>query len=292
VSLPSLLPLVLLLAAAVVIGTSLANRSAPSRETAVAAARRHARATSAAALVLGAAAGVGVATLGVGNNAPGGLGVTVLMVPIAFALVHTAVVAAGELTWPRPDGEVRRARLARRGPFDAAPRRLVTVAGAATALAALTLTTGALTADATGRGFTWSSGEGEGAVSATATPFPGLFYGAPTALGLLLLAGAVLAALRVVADRPAVATEDERTEAALRRASAHRVLRAATAAVLVDTGGLLSIGGMAARVHPGPVAAAGVGAAVLGGLAVLAGVAVACTRAPGLPADAPAVPIG
>jgi hypothetical protein len=295
-SLPLLLLPVLLLAAVVAATTALAQRSAPSAETSVAAARRHARITSTAAIVLGVAAGVWVAVTGLGTTSPGGAGITALLVPIAVALVHTVVVGIGELTWPRPDGEVRRARLVRRGPLDAAPRWLTRVAGGAAAAAAVTVIAGAVLAAPDGRSYTAvlvaGALDGEGRRTSTASPFPGLFYGGPAGLGLLLLAAATLTALWIVATRPAVATRDERIETALRRASAHRVLRAGTAAVLVDTGGLLFIGGMAARIGPGVVPLLGGAVAVLGVLAILAGVAVLCTRAPGVPADAPAVRIG
>lgn len=285
----------LLVAAAVAAGTGLARRSAPSRETAVSAARRHARQTSAAALVLGAAAAAWVAVVDLGNTSPGGQGTTVLLVPITFALVHTGVLAVGESTWPRPAGEVRRARLVRRGLLDAAPPWLVRATAGAVALAVVTVVLGAVLAAPDGRSYTRTfpgNGDGTGLLTATASPFPGLFYGGPTVIGLLLLAAAVLGTLWVVADRPAVATQDDRIEAALRRASAHRVLRAATAAVLVDTGGLLAIGGMAMRVSAGPLLWTGVAVAVLGLVTMLAGVAVACVRAPAVPADAPAVPVG
>jgi hypothetical protein len=262
----------------------------------VAAARRHARIASSAALLLGAAAAGWVAVTEVGNTAPGGLGITVLLVPVTFALVHTVALGVGELTWPRPRGEVRRARLVRRGLLDAAPRWLVRLAGAVAAAAAVTVVLGAVLAGPDGRSYTAVLAEGApdgaGRQTATAGPFPGLFYGLPVAIGLLVLAAAALGALWIVANRAAVATEDDRIEAALRRASAHRVLRAGTAAALVDTGGLLAIGGMAVRISPGPVAGLGIAVAVLGMLAMLAGVAVACVRAPGVPADAPAVPVG
>ena len=285
----------LLVAAAVAAGTGHARRSAPSRETAVSATRRHARLTSSAALVLGGAAAALVGVVDLGNTSPGGQGTTVLLVPITFALVHTVVLAVGESTWPRPAGDVRRARLVRRGLLDAAPRWLVRTTAGAIGLAVVTVVLGAVLAAPDGRSYTQtfpSNGDGTGLLAATASPFPGLLYGGPTAIGLLVLAGAALSTLWVVADRPAVATQDDCIEAALRRASAHRVLRAATAAILVDTGGLLAIGGMAMRVSPGPLLWTGVAVAVLGLVTMLAGVAVACVRAPAVPADAPAVPVG
>ncbi|MCZ2858945.1 hypothetical protein [Blastococcus sp. VKM Ac-2987] len=281
--------LLLVLVTTVVVGAGLARRSPPSREHAVAAARRHATRTAAAAYVLGAAAAVVVLEAEVGNTAPGGLGVTVLLTLLTFGVVHVGVLALGELTWPRPAGDVRRARLVRRGLLHAAPRWLVRTAGGAAGLAVLTVVGGALLAAPDGRSVTYSV---EAVSSARASPFPGLFYGGPAAGGLLALAVTVALTLWVVAQRPAVATEDERIEDALRRASAHRVLRVAAGVTLVVAGGLLLVGGTA--LHGLGTSSAGSGAwldawpavAALAGLAAMVGgVVVTCWRAPGVPAD-------
>jgi hypothetical protein len=284
-----LLVLVVLLAT-VVTGSALAHRSPPSRERAVAAARTHATRSTAAAYVLGAAAALAVGEGQLGNTSPGGLGVTVLLVPITFGVVHVAVLAAGELTWPRPRGEVRRARLVRRGVLDAAPRWLVRTTAAAAALAVVVVVAGALTAEPDGRSFRFQP---DPTRATGGSPFPGLFYGRPAALGLLVLAVVAGVALWIVANRPAVATEDERIEAALRRASAHRVLRVAGAVTGVVAGGLVLIAGM--RLHSAGantgtalLTTAGTGVAVLGLLALLAGVVLSCLRAPGVPSDEPA----
>lgn len=287
----ALVPLltVLVLAAAVALVLVVLRRSPPSREASVHAARRHARLAATAAGALGAASALLVAVREVGNSAPGGLGVTGLLVPIAFGVVHTVVLAAGELTWPRPQGEVRRARLVRRGLLDAAPRWLVRTAAVAAALAVGVLAVGALMADETGRRVTHGSTAGGDLSWSTASPFPGLFYGRPAAIGLLALGVVTLAALWVVANRPAVATEDERTETALRRASAHRVLRGAVAATLVAIGGLLLVGGMAVS-NVGALPLPGWVGGLPGLLTMLAGLVVLCLRAPGVPADSPTVP--
>jgi hypothetical protein len=291
----ALLPLLVLLAGIVTVsfGVVAARRSPPSWETAVAAARRHAVRTAAAAIGLGIAAGLYVGTTQLGNSSPGGLGITALLVPITFGVVHTLVVGLGELTWPRPDGEVRRARLVHRGLLDAAPRRLVRVTAMAAGLALVTVVVGALLADSSGRGFSISSG----GFTPGAGPFPGLFYGFPAGLGLIGLGLLAAAVLWIVANRPAVATADERIEAALRRASAHRVLRVAAGVPLFVTGGLLFVGGNAlnsvASSSGGPPVLGPVGAcvAVLGMVTMLAGVVVCCLPAPSVPADARAVPV-
>ena len=295
-----LLPLGLLLAmvGTIAIGTALARRSPPSRETAVAAGRTHAVHSAAAAVLLGSLAAVYVGATQLGNSSPGGLGVTALLVPITFGVVHNLVLAAGELTWPRPQGEVRRARLVHRGLLHAAPRWLVRTVAVALAMAVVTLLGGALLADPDGRSVSYGFEVAGGSGMSTASPFPGAFYGVPAGVGLLVLALVTALTLRIVANRPAVATADDAIETALRLASAHRVLRVAGGVALFVTGGQLFIGGQA--VHS---VASGTGGStlldvvagavsLLGGAAMLIGLVVACLRAPGVPADAPAVPVG
>jgi hypothetical protein len=293
----ALLPflLVLVLALAVAAGVAFVRREPPSRETTVAAARRHAAGTSALGLALGltaavASVGIGLRTL----SGAGSLGLAALSAPLAFGIAHTVVLLLGELTWPRPAGEIRRARLVRRGPWDAAPRWLRRVAAAASLTAVLTVVLGGLAADPDGRSV--SAGPASELV-ASASPFPGWTYGGPAAAGLLLLGAITLAALTAVANRPAVVTDDDRAEDALRRASAHRVLRGATTAALVTTGGLLLTGGHAvwrvgAAAGPGLLAATGVLAASAGLIAVLGGLVVAVVRAPGAPVGDAAVRTG
>jgi hypothetical protein len=292
------LGLVLAVVLTVAIGTVVVRRSPPSRETAVAAGRAHAMHAAAAAVLLGALAAGYVGATGLGNGSPGGLGVTALLMPITFGIVHTVVLAAGELTWPRPQGEVRRARLVHRGLLDAAPRWLVRLAGLALAMATATLVTGALLADGDGRSVSYGYEVGQVSGLSSASPFPGAFYGLPTGIGLLVLALVTAVTLRIVASRPAVATADEGIESALRRASVHRVLRVAVGVPVFVTGGLLFVGGRAlhsvatSSVEAGLLDAAGATVSLLGGAAMLAGVVVACIRAPGAPADDPAVPVG
>jgi hypothetical protein len=286
VSVLLLLPVLAGMVALVV--TGVLQRAPPSREHAVAAARTRARLGSGAAAVLGGAAALWAGT-GRLEDATGAedLGVTALLVPVAFGVVHTAVLAIAELTWPRPEGAVRRARLARRGLLDAAPRRLVRTATVAAAAAVVTLAGGALLAGPDGRSLTVE----DPPFSATASPFAGPVYGRPAALGLVLLTAVTVAALWVVANRAAVATEDDRVEAALRAASAHRVLRGAT----VATGGLLGVSGnavwsVASSSGRNVLAVLGLGLAGCGFVALLAAAVVLCVRAPGVPVDEPVVP--
>jgi hypothetical protein len=292
----ALLPvlLVVVLAAAVTVGAALTRRVPPSAEATVATARRHASWTALAAVVLAAAAAlaVGVTSPFTGDG-PASLGTAALLVPVTFGVVHTAVLVLGELTWPRPQGPLRRARLVRRGLLDAAPRWLVRLAGGTVVGAVATLGLGAVLAGDDGRSVSLRSTDG--LLTGAASPFPGWAYGGPATLGLLLLTALTLAALRVVATRAAVVTADERAESALRRASAHRVLRGAVGSALVTTSGLVLVAGMSTRsaastVGPQALVVLGVVLAGCGLAGLLTGLVVLCVRAPGVPADQP-VPV-
>jgi len=281
------LPALVVLALVVVVGlaVSVGGRPGPSPEATVAAARRHALVVSIAAVLVGLVV-VGwllVAAADPGHGFPGSMGDAAAFAPLAFALAHTVVLAVGELTWPRPTGSVRRARLVRRRLADVVPRRLFRLALALTAALVVLLVVGALLSDPDGRTISRTSG----AEGWSHGPWPGPHYGTVLGTELVLLVLAVGVALRLVVDRPAVATEDERIETALRRASAHRVLRAPAAALLILAGALvaLTIGGLAG-VGVLPVLA-GTVAALLGSVAELAGLVVLCWPAPRVPAAEP-----
>lgn len=283
--------LVVVLAAAVTLGTALTRRVPPSAETTVATARRHASWTALAAVVLAGAAALTVgATSPFTGDGPASLGTAALLVPVTYGVVHTAVLAVGELTWPRPQGPLRRARLVRRGLLDAAPRWLVRLAGGTVAYAVATLGLGAVLAGDDGRSVSLSSADG--LLTGTASPFPGWTYGGPAAVGLLVLTTLTLGALQVVATRAAVVTTDERAESALRRASAHRVLRGAVGSALFTTSGLVLVAGTSTRsaastVGPQALAVLGMVLTGCGLVGLLAGLVVLCVRAPGVPADQP-----
>lgn len=148
-------------------------------------------------------------------------GFQVGLIPTASGVAFLAVLAAGELTWPRPTGAVRRAPLARRGLHDLAPVGLVRVVAVwATALGALLVLCGAAAAD-DGRSLTWR-------LSASATsgagPFPGWYYGVPLGLGALVVLAGGVGVLVLIARRPAVSDAAPSDDAALRRLSARRLL--------------------------------------------------------------------
>ena len=292
---------VVLLAIAAGAGAIAARTAPPSGAAAVAAARRHTRLAAATAWAVGllCASATGVAGVLGGQQE----GVTAVGVLLAFGIAHTVVLLAGELTWPRPDGALRRARLHRRGMLDSAPRWLLVVCVSGLVLAAGTIGAGAATGDDDGRGITMT-GAG-GLVHSGASPFAGWYYGRPAAWGLLVLALLVVAALWAVAERSAVATDDDAVETALRRASAHRVLRGAGAVVLLVTGGLLAVSGNALHTAAESIvtsatanglviggefsvlSAVGTGIGVLAALVALAGLVVLVVPAPAVPADRP-----
>lgn len=276
---------VVALVAFVGLAVSVGGRPGASREAAVAAARRHALVVSIAAPVVGlvVAGWLLVAGADPGHGFPGSVTDAAAFAPLAFAVAHTVVLAVGELTWPRPTGSVRRARLARRRLADVLPRRMTRLALAATAVLVAVLVVGALLSDPDGRTISRTSGD----QGWSHGPWPGPHYGTVLTTELVLLALAVAVALRLVVNRPAVATEDERIETALRRASAHRVLRAPTAVLLILAGvfSALTIGGLAGiEVLP---LLAGTVAAMIGSVVELAGLVVLCWPAPRVPAAEP-----
>jgi hypothetical protein len=297
--LAAMLPAAVLMVVVPVLLVILAATARPDAELlpATAAARRHAVLGGAAAVLVAAATAFLLATLAapaLGVWAPGLLGSPgsgLAIVPAAAGLAHTAVLALTERTWPRPTGAVRRAALNPRSVGDLAPR-LRRVLHATVLVTAVVVLAGALLADDDQTSIRVSLRDASGAVigSHAASPFPGLRYGLPALIGVLLLTAAVEAALRLVVNRPAVPGADQVTDTALRRASAHRLLRGALAAVLLTLGPLCLVGGTTAvRVLDGAAAAASTVAAA-GGLLVVVALVVLCWPAPRVPAPAPPQP--
>lgn len=217
--------------------------------SAVERARRHARLTTRAAVVIGlvaaVAAAVAVLLPAPQEAAVGRPGVAAMMLPLAFGVAHTGVVLVGELTWPRPAGLVRRARLEHRGVLQTAPAWLLRT-GAGTAVAGVVVVAvGAVTGDRYFRSITVYAGAGS--VEGSAAPYVGSGYGLPALVGLGCLLAVAAAALWVVANRPSVVTDDADQDDALRCSSAYRVLRGATSAALLLVGGLVAVSGLAVR---------------------------------------------
>lgn len=147
-----------------------------------------------------------------------------LGVPSAFAL---AVLVAGELTWPRPRGTVRTARLAHRGVRALVPRYMTWVAGILLAYNLLILAT------------TLAHDPGSASARHLLTGW---------APWLLLTVAAVAGVLRLISVRPAVPGTAPEADAALRLASAHRVLRTAAGIMIM----LAWSGGVFLSNYPNP----------------------------------------
>lgn len=237
------------------------------------AARRHATTVSVAAVT--AAVLVGAVVAQAAATAVGGLGEGVLvgLSPALVGLTYLGAHAVGERTWPRQRAAVRAATLRPRTVGDVAPRALRRLTWSLGALVVLLAVVGALTAGDDGRSVTRVVGDG----TSTASPYPGAFYGVWLALAAVLVVAGAEGVLRLVARRPAVAQVDEAWDLALRRASAHRVLRGAQLALGLTAAGMLGVGASAAARAGYPGAAVLVVVAV--GLA-LAAIAVVVRPAP------------
>ena len=268
------------------------TRATPSADlmASTVAARRHA--VLGGALAIGAATVVVLATpfaeAALGPRLFGVPGLLLVLVPGAAGLAHVGVLALTERTWPHPTGRLRAARLAPRGIRNVTPP----VLGRVLVLAALALlaavAAGALLAAPDGR----SIAVQHGSTGGSAGPFPGLPYGlgALAGVGVLITVSALV--LRLVVARPAVEGADERTDSALRRASAHRVLRGALAGTLLTLGPLLAFGGAAAaHVHDGAPEAIAVTVAVVGLAVLVAGLVAAFLPAPHVPQPSGARPV-
>lgn len=281
VLLVALVPLVALAAVVVVVVLTRAVPDAALLDS-TAAARRHAVVGAALAYLASgltllctpfAGAALGPRPLGVP-------GLPLVLAPAVAATVHVAVLAVVERTWPHPTGRLRAARLAPRSIAAVTPTPWLRALTVAVLALVATVAAGAVMAAQDGRSIEVS----RGATSSSAGPFPGLPYGAAAfaAVAVLLVASALV--LRLVVVRPAVAGADEPTDTALRRASAHRVLRAALAGTLLTLGPLLAFGGFAAAHAYVDASRDAALALAVAGLAVSLGALVAgCLPAPPVP---------
>jgi hypothetical protein len=218
------------------------------------------------------------------------------LAPAAAGLAFAAVQAVGEATWPRPTGPVRRATLVRRTTRDVAPRRLRLVTWAWAAVGALALVAGGIAAADGGR----SIGRTFPAGSTASGPFPGWYFGVPLLVAVAVVLLAAEAVLRLVAVRPTVAGAEPAWDLALRRLSAHRVLRGAQLVLAWTAAGVLVFGGSALRNVGDAVPGAGPGsgahlvlgttALLLGVVAFVGGAVVALVPAAPVPAGSRPVP--
>lgn len=280
---------------ALVVGVALlVGRRTTAPSEAAAAARRHASVVSALAwtvALLSPAALVPLVRVAGGEGLTSG--VMTGLLPATTGLLFLAVHAVGERTWPRPTGAVRRAPLTPRTVADVVPGRLRRLTWGWSATLVVVLVVSGVVADG-GRSIsrTWEQG------GSTASPFPGWFYGVPLLVAAALVLAASEGVLRQIARRPAVMDAQPEWDLALRRLSAHRVLRGVQLVLSLTTAGVLLVAGTAVRsiadsgapdsLPPdSPVLSTlAVVLAVVGVAAGLAGVATALV--PGRPAQAPA----
>jgi hypothetical protein len=246
------------------------------------AARRHAVLGGTLAVVLAGASMLGmVVASGLLTPHARWAAATLVLGPAVAGAVHSTVLLATELTWPRPVGTVRSAAVVRRGVRDIAPRALTaTLAVLTAALVAGVLTAGLVADDSEPLSVSRRSEAG----FSSASPFPDWSVGLPALAGVAVVLGLTALVLQRAVTRPAVAGADLVTDRALRRASAHRALRGAVAATALTLGPLLSVGALVARnvAAPalGPVL---VGVAVLGLLVIVTGLVALCLPAPAVP---------
>lgn len=219
-ALPLLLVLVLLVGVAAVL-RPVRTVGPVSRSQAFDAAERHARRVTLVAWALLVPVPVLVTNAVTPQLHGTATGAYLGVVPAVAGGTFLLVQLVGELTWPRPDGPVRRAPLVHRSARDVLPCVLTALTATWTLLLGALLVTAALTAGADGRSLTAAHADG---TTSTASPFPGWYYGrvivTATAAVLLLC----LAVLALVVRRAAVADTDPADDQALRRTSARRLL--------------------------------------------------------------------
>ncbi|NAZ78115.1 hypothetical protein GTQ99_22285, partial [Kineococcus sp. T13] len=117
----------------------------------VAAARARGTRWSAAALLTGLGAVGALGALAVARRSEA----LVLLAPLTGAGVHAVTALLGELTWPRPGGRVRSARLVARSIRASAPAALLGTAVAAALLVLAACVAGTLLAGAGAQTWTW-----------------------------------------------------------------------------------------------------------------------------------------
>ncbi len=198
--------------------------------------------------------------------------------PLASLLIFLAVYAVGELTWPRPEGGRREARLTARTPARVAPplaRRLVW--GWLGALAVVTVVFGLMASGP--RHIARVFGDDK---AFTVRIFPGWEWAGPVlAAGILVVACTELV-LRLVAVRPAASGVDPGWDLWLRRRTTRRALGGVQLVIGLTVAGLVVIGGRSllwlGNVGPmgvGPRPEVSEGYIIAGGAGILLGLSLA-----------------
>lgn len=206
--------------------------------------------------------------------------------PLIGALAALAVLALGELTWPRPRGLQRQVNLNPRSLRDLVPRSWGRVLVGLVTLTLVVIASGWWAADPSGHALSRSDSSTH---RSTVSPFPGADYGAPqlVALGVALLV--LYGVLRLVVLRPAVVRSEVATDNRLRAASAVRAIRVVVSALALTTGGNLFVGGSAGLRLYGPGWQQNLSAAamLLGAVLGVLGLVLVLTPAPRLPRTDP-----
>lgn len=165
------------------------------------------------------------------------------ILPIASLLGVLGVYAAGEVTWPRPRGAQRRARLVARTVADVTPLGLRRIVWAwCVAIAATSVVCGFLAS-----GTRSVSRVVELYQAHTVGPFPGWLWTAPILITAALVLVLLEIVLRFIAARPAVEDVDEEWDMWLRRRVARRILRTVQLVLGFTLAGLLGLAGLAFR---------------------------------------------
>ncbi len=285
-------PLLLALPAAVVVLVVLSRTARPDADLGpmTAAARRHA--VTGAVLAATTAVLVAGGVVALGNERV--LLETGRFISCAFlvaGIAHTVVLAITELTWPRPQGTRRTVPLLRRTARDVVSRPMLLTATASVAGLAAAAVAGGLLADTNGGSLSRGLDAGGLTGTATAGPFPGWYYSGPVLSLLGVLVALVPVATALVVWRPAVSGAGVGTDTALRRASAHRVLRGAAAAAALTLGPLLAVAGYAVHSIGGQardetLSVAGMLIVLAGGIVSVLGLALPLVPAPRVPSAA------
>lgn len=236
--LPTVLPVALLGALALLVVTAVGTRSRPVPPR-LAAVARSTRRWRLGGLLVGLVVAGGAAQQGT-------LGRGVLLAAPLVALCVLLGVVAGELRVRAPGAQRRSAPLEVRSARDYLPRVTTVAVGAATALLAglLAFTTAVAAPDDLGRAGRALTRACSAVSSETRSPWPGSFYALPLSLLVVLGLAAATAALVRIGRRPRQG-EDTLTDDLLRRQAATAVVAAVGLLVtvpLVGTGTLTAAG--------------------------------------------------
>jgi hypothetical protein len=219
---------------------------------AVRAARRHDTLITLSTVLAALLTAVGVLSLPVVWTAtylpsPAAPGALLAAGPFAVAVVACLVRAAGELTWPRPQGTVRTAPLNRRTVGGLGGWRLWVLHGTSVLLVVVLVTTGLTATDGTTVAAQERAVPGVGTVSGSAGPYPGWPYGMPMLVGLAATLVCAYVTLRVIVRRAPLAGLGHEEDDALRRTSAGRLLSVLQLCVGGAAALVLVVAGQAAR---------------------------------------------